>query len=158
MLLRDPSTNWKTLDVLYEEPHVERVWTQLGKERIYLHRIHPCKRAFFHPHPWPSAVVLLTGQYRMDIGFGSALGPPPPIAASLDLKAGSGYEMLLQNSWHNVKPYGGPSLSVMLSGQPWVMPVMQHAQKAVNRYLDDDVKNGIIQEIWDLLSSGGTCG
>jgi hypothetical protein len=30
-LIADPSTNWQTLDVLYEEPRVERVWLQVGE-------------------------------------------------------------------------------------------------------------------------------
>jgi len=42
--IMDSVLQWNTLEVLYEAPRVERLWTQLGPNRLSLHRIHPCAR------------------------------------------------------------------------------------------------------------------
>ena len=74
---------WSTVDVDYETPRVERVWTQVGPMRINLHRIHPCKEALMHPHPWPSAVAVVHGEYEMGVGFGpTTVGSPVPRTAA----------------------------------------------------------------------------
>lgn len=44
-LLRDPN-RWKTLDVNYETPRVERVWTTFNEFRVYMHKIYPCQKAY----------------------------------------------------------------------------------------------------------------
>jgi len=110
---------WNSLDVNYEPPHVERLWHQYDDNyRLYLHRIHPCNEALFHPHPWPSAVHILSGSYEMGIGYGEG-SKQPPVAATLTLRGGSEYEMIEPNGWHYVRPLAGPSLSIMVTGQPW---------------------------------------
>ncbi len=110
---------WQTLDVDYEPPRVERLWRPIDDSiRVYLHRIHPCETALFHPHPWPSAVRVLSGSYEMDIGYGPGQ-QMPPLAARTILTAGSRYEMVDPDSWHSVRPLGGPSLSIMVTGKPW---------------------------------------
>src|SRR5262245_5320802 len=76
-LLADPA-GWETVDVDYEPPRVERLWRQLEPDvRAFLHRIHPCERALFHPHPWPSAVKIVSGTYEMLVGYGAGETPPP---------------------------------------------------------------------------------
>ena len=52
---------WKTLDVDYHPPRVERVWMSFDDKRISLHVIHPCETndALVHPHPWESAMYVL---------------------------------------------------------------------------------------------------
>ena len=82
-LLQD-ETVWHSLLVDYHPPTVERLWTPWQEFRVYLHRIHPCAReeALFHPHPWPSAMCLLEGDYEMAVGFGAGLEPPPVAAHS----------------------------------------------------------------------------
>lgn len=140
-------SDWKTLDVLYEEPRVERVWTQLGENRLYLHRIHPCAKPLYHPHPWPSAIFIVTGRYKMEVGYGDPLGSPPLPAALIDLGAGDSYEMLDSLSWHSVAPYGGTCLSLMLSGPPFPgAPKHQHSKK--NKPLTPEVRD----ELFDLFS------
>ena len=71
-LLREGVDAWRSLDIDYEPPHVERLWRPWGpvvstgamtipsRFRLSLHRIHPCETALFHPHPWPSAVRIIT--------------------------------------------------------------------------------------------------
>lgn len=34
------SMDWNSIDVDYYPPRVERLWLQLGKDRLYLHKIH----------------------------------------------------------------------------------------------------------------------
>jgi len=48
---------WKSVDVTFHPPRVERVWRQWGKNRILLHRTYPCDKEYglWHPHPWSSA-------------------------------------------------------------------------------------------------------
>lgn len=109
---------WRTLDVNYEPPRVERLWYQQDEYRVYLHRIHPCTEALFHPHPWPSAVRILSGCYEMGVGYGAGTEPPPE-AASVVLFPGSYYEMVDPNGWHYVRPIQNPSISIMVTGEPW---------------------------------------
>lgn len=117
-LLCDPSI-WKSVDINYHPPHVERLWCQLGKYRLYLHFIHPCEReeALFHPHPWPSAIHVIEGQYEMGMGFGSGLDKPE-IFSTILTGGGMFYEMPHRDGWHYVRPLSVTS-SVMLTGEPW---------------------------------------
>jgi hypothetical protein len=117
-LLEDESA-WQSLDVNYEPPRVQRLWVPYqGDYRLYLHRIHPCGRPLFHPHPWPSAIRVVSGEYEMGLGYGPG-DKPPPMAATLILTAGCRYEMLDPDGWHYVKPIDEPSLSIMITGKPW---------------------------------------
>jgi len=111
---------WQSLLVDYHPPMVERLWTRWREYRIYLHRIHPCERgeALFHPHPWPSAMRVLDGEYEMAVGFGAGMREPP-IASTMIAKGDFVYEMTHIDSWHYVRPIGKPTLSVMVTGRPW---------------------------------------
>jgi len=116
----DDGSGWRSLYVGYEKPHVERLWRQIDNDhRIMLHRIHPCDAldVLFHPHPWPSAVLVL-GEYEMTVGFGAGMIRPPS-AMTTRLAPGSFYEMTHPDGWHGVRPLEVPSLSVMLIGRPW---------------------------------------
>lgn len=136
--------NWRGILIDYEEPHVERLSARMtlpgGPVTAFLHLIHPCAgRPFFHPHPWPSAVKIYRGVYKMDIGYSEpspligfgtspqqvaalmakAAEKAPPVAATVWLPAGSTYEMTHRNGWHSVAPEGGPVLSLMVTGPAW---------------------------------------
>jgi SAM-dependent methyltransferase len=120
--LLSASENWQTLDVDYHPPRVERVWLSHGELRICLHRIHPADPAeiLFHPHPWPSSMKVLQGTYEMGIGSSSEETlTPPAIVTTLELQAGSSYEMVHPHGWHYVNPKGGVTYSLMISGLPW---------------------------------------
>lgn len=127
-LIEDSPSCWTSLDVDYEPPRVERLWRALEHHpaggapldyRLYLHRIHPCDKGLWHPHPWPSAVKVLSGRYEMGVGQ-SLTKYAPPSAASLVLPAGSEYEMVDPDGWHYVRPLGPePSLSIMVTARPW---------------------------------------
>lgn len=111
---------WQSLFINYEKPYVERLWCNWKEYRLNLHRISPCEESesFFHPHPWPSAMKIVKGIYRMSVGHGSGL-IAPPVAWTFNLSANSAYEMIDLDSWHSVQPIGGPVWSIMLTGKPW---------------------------------------
>jgi hypothetical protein len=114
------SAAWRSIDVNYEPPRVERLWAPFESVyRLSLHRIHPCASALFHPHPWPSAVRVLEGSYEMAVGYGRE---SPPEAARLVLAPGSEYEMVDPDAWHSVRPLGAATISIMVTGLPWPRP------------------------------------
>lgn len=113
--------DWQSVMIDYEQPHVLRLWRHYGMHhRVYLHEIHPCspENAYYHPHPWPSAMRIVEGVYEMGVGYGTGVKAPPE-AAKLVLTAGSTYEMTHPDGWHYVRPLGSSVLSVMVSGTPW---------------------------------------
>jgi hypothetical protein len=97
-LLADEAA-WSTLYIDYHPPLVERVWRQWGEYRICLHRIHPCRpeEALFHPHPWPSAMRIISGRYNMGVGHGPGI-KAPPIDKALEMTAGAAYEMAVKTT------------------------------------------------------------
>lgn len=149
-LLRDtPFDSWQSLDVDYEPPRVERVWIQHGDFRVNLHRIHPCDKALYHPHPWPSAVYVLSGQYEMAVGTSNTE------ASRQILTSGSMYEMLDPHGWHSVRPLGRPSLSLMLTWTPFDHQVYQHRNYGKglgHKPLSDDSLHQLIGDFADELS------
>jgi hypothetical protein len=116
---------WQSLYIDYEKPHVERLWTPVtvGDQnyRLYLHRIHPCERheALYHPHPWPSAMVICDGVYEMGLGYGRPNDPPPPVMGPFYLPAWSAYQMLSPLEWHYVRPLGHDCMTIMITGVPF---------------------------------------
>lgn len=118
-LLADEAT-WNTLFVNYSQPFVERVYRDYNGLCICLHRIASCDAgaALFHPHPWPSAMRIVSGSYEMGIGYGTTTDEPP-VAATLVLPATSVYEMTDPNGWHWVRPLTHHSLSLMITGITW---------------------------------------
>ena len=114
---------WKDVDVDYHPPRVERLWRDWKDYRIYLHRLYPCTPAesLFHPHPWPSAMLLLTGEYEMGIGHGES-DARPSVAERKIMKRGSRYAMNDINDWHYVAPIDRPVMSLMVTGKPWGRP------------------------------------
>ncbi len=125
-LLASPE-QWADMHIIYHPPRVERLWLQRGEARLFLHRIHPCgpDQALWHPHPWPSAVCLLTGRYEHAIAGtasyddGTGFARPTQALSRMVLTAGCAYEMVNPQTWHVVRPLDEPSLSVMLVGPPY---------------------------------------
>lgn len=120
-LLRDQTVKWRSVLVDYHPPVVERLWLDIDDLRLYLHRIHSCSReeALFHPHPWPSAMRIVDGQYEMGVGYSSTASPPESPLTTLLVVPGTAYAMTDPNSWHYVCPVTATSLSVMITGKPW---------------------------------------
>lgn len=61
---------------------------------------------------------VLAGTYEMAVGYGAG-STPPPIAAKMIAAGDLRYEMVDRDSWHYVRPIGGPALTVMVTGRPW---------------------------------------
>lgn len=152
--LLDSSDIWKTLDITYSAPRVERLSTQYNEYRISLHCIHPCSReeVLFHPHPWPSAMRILFGQYEMAIGYSESQTEPPAIATII-LSEGSSYEMAHPHGWHYVMPLNKPAYTLMISGPPWNRSTPKNAEPL--NPLSDKRKLemlGLFKEYYWLLS------
>ena len=146
-LLRDKKS-WNSVYVDYHHPFVARLWRQWGERRIYLHQIWSCKReqSLLHPHPWPSSMKVIQGQYEMGVGY--AHNPQhlsePEIAATIVLGPGSEYEMCHINSWHYVRPLTQSSFSLMVTGAPWSR--MVHKSTYILRELQEAQKEVIFRE------------
>ncbi len=120
-LLEDASA-WSSKSIDYHPPKVERVYRDHRGYRVNLHRTHPCAQgeALFHPHPWPSAMLIVGGAYRMRVGYGAGVDSPP-VAATLILERAARYEMIHPDAWHDVTPAASaPAYSLMVTGAPWV--------------------------------------
>jgi len=130
-LLLDESA-WNGLFIDYHPPTVERLWTRWQDCRVSLHRIHACDpgQALFHPHPWPSAMRILAGEYEMAVGYGKG-ETLPPVAALMIAKGDFRYEMTDPDAWHYVRPLDGPTLSLMVTGQPWDRPAPRSSKPLV---------------------------
>ena len=111
---------WSSLYIDYEQPIVERLWTQYDKYRINLHKIHPCniENSLLHPHPWPSAMKILQGTYLQQLGH-ETTNNLPEIDTTILMAQGSAYEMININTWHRVAPQHEPVYSIMITGAPW---------------------------------------
>jgi len=111
---------WNSVDIDYHPPRVERLWCQLGENRLYLHFIHPCEKgaSLFHPHPWPSVIHVIEGEYEMGVGFGAGLNEPA-IFSTIMSQGSMYYDMPNKDGWHYVRPTKEICTSVMLTGKPW---------------------------------------
>lgn len=125
-LLETPSI-WNSLNVDYHPPFVERVWTQIGDNRLSLHVIHPCQpgEALWHPHEWQTAFHVLpvegAGVYEQGIGHGVSNEPMfgnkfiyMPLM-KMEVHGEMYYEMTHENCAHYVRPIDKPVYTLMLS-------------------------------------------
>jgi len=128
-LLQDES-GWNTVDVNYHPPRVERLWRLWEGNRINLHTIHPCgkEEPYLHPHPWPSAMHVISGSYEMIRGFGQGTKSPKILGETI-LTPNSYYSMEHRDEWHSVRPVKGLAHSIMVNGPPWnrEMPISTSA-------------------------------
>ncbi|MBN8828178.1 MAG: hypothetical protein J0H68_05675 [Sphingobacteriia bacterium] len=122
LLYLNSVNDWNSLLIDYEKPITERLWKNFNNHRVYLHRIYPCNKeeAFFHPHPWPSAIKIVNGTYEMFIGT-SDNENRPKFKTKVVLTSGSYYEMLTSNEWHSVRPINNYTYSIMISGKPFII-------------------------------------
>ena len=127
-LLKLNLSEWNTKHVTYEYPHVQRLWRPFGDGmRVHLHIIESISPGLreknnnifplYHTHPWPSAVMLLKGSYRMKLSQlnGRAL--------NMVLTEGSSYEMTQPTDWHSVDPLDYEVMSLMVTGKPFADPI-----------------------------------
>jgi hypothetical protein len=154
---------WNSLDVDYEPPRVERLWRQLGEDRLYMHCIHPCEKALLHPHQWPSSILIVRGEQEMVVAMpspGSLSTDDAVVVSTFLLREGSGYEMLNQLAMHSVRPVGGPSLSLMLTAPPFRSQIYDHTEfgkAGGHAQLPVGRKKELLRE-FELALAGGASG
>ncbi len=116
--------DWGSLVIDKRQPHTYRAFRQWIDEgdsnRLCLHKFTPCteEEAFWHPHGWPSAMLVLSGTYRMQVGYSPDRQSKPETVMTTVLSRGSTYEMLNPLAWHAVQPITD-CYSIMLNGFPW---------------------------------------
>lgn len=124
--------HFKSLDVDYFPPHVERISINIGNYRIYFHVLHPCEKgkSLYHSHPWESAIHVISGTYEMGLSFSTSendlidvesgkynLQRAKDEICKIQVDSGMYYEMLNKHGWHYVRPIGNqPCYSVMMTG------------------------------------------
>lgn len=117
--LADPSI-WKTLDVDYHPPRVERLYTFFDGNRVCLHVIHPCEEdeSLVHPHAWPAGFHVLhdeeCGVYEHGVCYTEYSAPT--MACKMEFHGEVYYEMDNQDAQHYVRPINAPVYSVMMNG------------------------------------------
>ena len=156
LLAAEEGGGWRSLYIDYHPPIVERLYRPWGAHmRINLHRIWPCEPsgALFHPHPWPSAVKVLSGTYQMRTGYGSGV-EAPPVAALINMPAGACYEMTHPDAWHAVRPVGAPSLSLMITGRPWGRTAPVSPGRPLSA-LSDERREALLRDFRDLYPRPG---
>lgn len=141
---------FESLHIDYHPPTVWRLWIQHNEHfRIMLHRIEPCDYALNHPHPWPSAIEVLSGDYEMAV---SSSGEGD--VATVRVGAGSQYVMTNPAGWHYVRPLKRASHSIMIVGKPWSPDVQEIAQTTPSKPLSPmtpEQKFILWSEFCDLL-------
>ena len=118
-LLNDKS-KWDSLIINRRKPYTYRVHTQLDDVRVCLHKFERCDEheSFFHPHPWPGAFIVLSGGYRMGVGYSQSRIEKPDHVMNINLTKWCSYEITEAMTWHSVIPHG-LTYSVMVNGPPW---------------------------------------
>lgn len=117
----DDPGRWGSIVINKRKPHTYRAFLPHEDSRICLHRFEPCEPedSFAHPHPWPSSMLILSGEYAMRVGHTPDLesGEPSPVI-ELQLSAGSIYHMHDRHTWHQVVPRT-TCYSLMVNGPRW---------------------------------------
>jgi hypothetical protein len=118
--LLDDKSRWDSLIINRRKPYTYRIHTQLNDLRVCLHKFETCseEESFFHPHPWPGAFLVLSGGYRMGVGYSQSRTEQPKSVLTVDLTKWSRYEITDPNTWHSVTP-SGLTYSVMVNGTSW---------------------------------------
>lgn len=112
--------DWDSLLINRRKPYTYRMFTSLPVGRLCLHKFDPCgdNEAFYHPHPWPGAFVILKGAYKMTVGLSPDRTSKPETVMESILHAGSFYQIDNPMTWHKIQPLT-TTYTMMLNGMPW---------------------------------------
>jgi hypothetical protein len=114
---------WDSLIINRRKPETYRLFTQIGENRLCLHRFSPCasEEAFWHPHPWPAAFKILSGSYEMGLKFDNGVFSGD--VSRLIMSTGSYYEISSPNTWHKISPLSDHYVfTIMLNGANFPNP------------------------------------
>ena len=111
---------WNSLIINKRKPHTYRIFTQIGENRVCLHKFDTCSssESFPHPHPWPGAFIILHGAYRMKLGKSKDRATDPEWVSELIMGPGSAYEIVDPLVWHTVTPLK-TTYTIMMNGPEW---------------------------------------
>lgn len=126
-LLRDRS-QWQSLMIDYQPPHLMRLYRQIGCVRVNLHYFLPAEKLpetrltqgydenLYHPHAWASSMRILDGSYEQWIGFANHRGIDAAPEKTLHLvhHKGDSYAMNHPWLWHQVIPHAGEAVSTLM--------------------------------------------
>lgn len=154
------NSNWKTLDIDYHPPYVQRVYTEWDGLRVMLHRFPTAcgmGDALYHPHPWVSAMKVLEGEYIQNIGheeYDGNYNPYPVTDTTIVMKSGSSYEMMNPKTWHRVIPQE-ETYTLMITGGLFSSDKMSKGNKKSDKKLeplDINTKNKILSKFMKFYS------
>jgi len=133
---------WSSLIINRRKPITYRAFHlftegSLAGVRVCLHKFESCgaEDAFYHPHPWPSAMCVLLGSYRMRVGMSPNLEGEPITVMDSILSGGSKYSSEEPNFWHSVQPLE-TCYSIMINGAPWLEKAHKRAPTTTGKDLD----------------------
>lgn len=102
-LLKDRN-GWEGRYYTFENvPRFRILSRKVGSYRVGLHDMDKHDASMAHPHPWPSAALIIQGGYEMYMGF-SEDEERPSLVGPIFLSPGSYYEMKKREVWHSVRP------------------------------------------------------
>jgi len=150
-ILLDKPEIWKSLDVDYFPPRVERLYTTYNGFRIHLHTIHPTEaECLYHKHKWPAAFKQLQGEYEMGITYSekevsSTEAYLLPTLSKFIISAGSYYQMTQTDCLHYVKPLNKVSRSCMITKD--LYPEAEFRKESLDGKLCELSQEKIISEL-----------
>lgn len=120
-IILNKEQKWDSLIINRRKPHTYRIFTTLPSGlRVCLHKFKSCDEheSFSHPHPWPGAFTILSGKYKMNIGYSNDTLSKPQSVASFIMNKYSSYEIVEPLTWHSVIPLED-TYTVMINNAPF---------------------------------------
>jgi hypothetical protein len=137
---------WRGYFTKKRNPTMARIYKYVGKDRLCIHNFYDPdltgEDSDLHIHGWPMAACIIDGSYRMELGKTNNPDDSNPVrVATIELIAGSYYDMITPMIWHRVIPLTQKISSVMLNGPPWEpMPTfLKGAKEYISTMSDDQV-------------------
>ena len=157
-LLSKPEA-WKSLDVDYFPPRVERLYTTIDEYRVFLHVIHKTdSECLYHKHRWAATFKQISGAYEMGITYSSDeissdMAHNMPDLAKFTISKGSYYEMTQTDCMHYVKPITLISCSIMITKD--LYPEAMFRKESLDRKLNElseDRKKEILMAFYNNMN------
>jgi len=109
LLLERQQHTWKSLNINYDYPNIERIYIDYNGFRISCHKIlQSFKQPLYHKHRWPAVFKQLKGSYTMGIThspheISSIEAQYLPTLAKFEINEGSYYEMTQTDTLHYIE-------------------------------------------------------
>lgn len=118
--LTNGDDEWDSLVINRRKPHTYRMFKHFDGLRVCCHVFDQCDEedAFAHPHPWPGAFLILSGEYIHTVGFSPDLQSQPTFLYREIVRPFMMYEIVHKQTWHKVQPTVRTH-TIMVNGEPW---------------------------------------